>query len=491
MHKDKPGHVNCNVHGLICLSHEETAVIDHPLFRRLRNIHQTGLVREIWPTATHKRFEHSVGTRHMTHLMLESLDHSSVSDSSKLAPFDDVEPGQAVRFHTLETGTKRELVRVALMTALNHDLGHGPLSHVFDGFAPSIELVRGLLRDDRLAVLRPFETSLLRGKNGRLRHEGASCILFAVIWRDLGGEPWVVQAVACALLGEKAGDLIPRELLPWLPFVRDLVASAPIDADRMDYMLRDSKALGVTYGLYEQERILKSILCVRDNGGYRLGWRLSAMQAVRSFVMARFDLFQQVYMHKTLRGIEHMLDAMTRDAAIHGSQLFTSDDLDAFTERYLELSDETFLLELSRMPPDQGRIAALAKDLTHRRLWKRLYDFERDEEGNADRHLAEMQRLYPDASFIVDRMPAGRGNPLKDLDRGAYLMRLDPDGKYRVSAGNRSWLESSPLMRTLHDDERTSTRLYVECADKRITRPMRQRAIALASELREAKPPPE
>lgn len=483
--KEKPRHVHDNVHGLICLTHEEMAVIDHPLFQRLRNIHQTGLVRYIWPTAVHRRFEHSIGTLHMAHRMLEGLEHGSEADASKLASFYDVEPGQAVRYHTLEPNVHRELTRIVRLTALVHDLGHGPLSHVFDGFAPSLELVRDLLKDERLAVLQPFEPALLESKNGRLHHESGSCILFATIWNELGGEPWIVQAVASALLGKPLGMQIHPDLIPWMPFVRDIVASAPIDADRMDYLLRDSRAHGVSYGLYEADRILKSVLCVRANGGYRLGWRLSAIRSIEAFVTSRFNLFAQVYTHKTLRAIEHMLDAMTRDAATHGSQIFDSADLDAFVQRYLDLSDESLLAELSRMPATHGRIAEIAKNLRWRKLWKRLYDYERDESQLVDAHLAGMREAYPDAAFIVDRMPPGRGNPMKDLMRGAYLMRIGPDGKYRVSADNRSWIESSPIMRMLRDEEQSRIRLFVECSDNRLTRPMREHAIALATRLRE------
>lgn len=101
-----------------------------------------------------------------------------------------------------------------------------------------------------------------------------------------------------------------------------------------------------------------------------------------------------------------------------------------------------------------------------------------------------MRALYPGTGFIVDRLPL---KAMKDLDRGSFLMRLDRNGKYAMTDKNRSWIEASPIMRTLRDEERARVRLFAETfADTEgRSKRMRERAVALACELRESGLPPE
>ncbi len=464
-------------------------VITHPLFQRLRRVCQTGLLRYVWPTATHTRFEHSIGVVYMAQMMLNALTHGSKSGSNKLYPLEGGESGHAVRFHELDDETRVELNRLVRLAALVHDLGHGPLSHAFDAFAPNVGDLEKLFDDPRMRPLKPFRAKILDGKRGRVRHEAVSCILFALLWHDLGGASWVPRAVAAVLLEHLSVRRgIPERLWLWLPFVRDIVSSAPIDADRMDYLLRDCRAIGVSYGLYEADRVLKSILCVRVAGGYRLGWRLSGLRAIENFVTSRFNMFAQVYTHKTLRATELMLDAITTEA---GDQtLIDTESLDRFADGYRTLSDERFLEHLSHTWRENSRISELATNLVHRQLWKRVYDFERDELSFVDLHTREMRALYPGTGFIVDRLPL---KAMKDLDRGSFLMRLDRNGKYAMTDKNRSWIEASPIMRTLRDEERARVRLFAETfADTEgRSKRMRERAVALACELRESGLPPE
>jgi len=466
-------------------------VIDHPLFQRMRRINQLGLLHYAWPTATHTRFEHSIGVCHMSQMMLDALLGESGSDAIKLYPLKNAQNGQAVRFHELDKNTREQLTRLTRITALVHDIGHGPLSHSFDSFAPKTDDVEALLDDERLDAIRPLAVHITRGKHGRVRHESVSCILFAKLWHDLGGELWIPQAVAIVLLGDKPGtDAVPENIRPWLSFVRDIVSSAPIDADRMDYLLRDSHALGVSYGLYEPDRILKSILSVHMDGQYRLGWRFSGLRAIESFIVSRFYMFAQCYTHKTYRASTLMLEAIQLEAGRLQLQLVRADTLSALVADYTSLSDESFLATLKSTPvEDAGRLVHLTRNLLNRELWKRLHDFEADEAHLVERVVKEMKRRYPEERFILDRKAL---EAMKDLEHGSYLVRMDRNGKYSL-AEKRSWLEASPIMRTLRDDERSCVRLYMEThgPERSHAKRMREEAIALVCELRETCPIPE
>ena len=77
--------------------------MDMPQFQRLRRIKQLGLISLIYPGATHTRFEHSVGTMNL---------------GSKLS---------------MELGLSDDDVELIRASALLHDIGHGPFSHVSEG----------------------------------------------------------------------------------------------------------------------------------------------------------------------------------------------------------------------------------------------------------------------------------------------------------------------------------------------------------------------
>lgn len=483
--------VKDNVHDHITLTQEEMDVIDHPLFQRLRRIGQNALLHYVWPTATHTRFAHSIGTCHTSQMMLNALMQRSESDANRLYPLREAEHGQAVRYHELDQDSRRALTRLTRLTALVHDLGHGPLSHAFESFAPRVEDIEPLLDDPRLDAIRPLAVHITRGKHGRVRHESISCLLFAKLWNDLGGETWISQAVAIVLLGDHAGtDDVSADLKPWLPFVRDIVASAPVDADRMDYLLRDSRSLGVSYGLYEPDRILKSILCVRADGHYRLGWRLSGLRAIEHFMTSRFFMFAQCYTHKTERSIGLMLKAIRDEASLLGLSLIRTDSLDSLASDYADLSDEFFLRQLEQgKTVGADRLVRLTQNLRSRHLWTRLYDFEADEFHLSEQVLAEMEGRHPGERFILDQVPL---EAMKDLDQGSFLVRPDRNGKLSLTE-KRSWFEASPIMRTLRDEEQSRIRLYVEADERPGGRggKLREETIALMCELREISPKPE
>ncbi|MDQ7814872.1 MAG: hypothetical protein RDU25_03670 [Patescibacteria group bacterium] len=459
--------IHDGLYGLIKLTPEEMGIIDHPLFQRQRSIHQTGLLRYVFPTATNTRFEHCIGVVHMTQSMLDAVSSGSRAASSKLRSRAQAEPGQAIKFHELDAKFKATLQRVARILALVHDLGHGPLSHAYKRFAPKLYDVEPLLDDPRLDPLRPYRAELFQGNGDRISHEAATCLLFAVLWSDNGGddEYWMPSLLAAVMLNARPHADVPEELRPWVPFLRDLISSAPVDADRMDYMLRDSRACGVSYGLYEPNRILKSVLCVRGKGAdlhaYRLGWRMSSLRAIENFVQARFQMFAQIYRHKTLRAIELMMDEITRKAGKSGACVFKTATLDGFVEGYLRMSDESFLKALmeglgSASGGGNGT-AELARRIVARDLWKRLYEFGKNDDDLARHVLDVMSKAYPDERFIVDRQPL---KAMRDLERGAYLLSLDEEGKYACDVNGDSWLEASPIMRTLKEEEESVVRLF-------------------------------
>ncbi|MFA5945765.1 MAG: hypothetical protein WC802_02555 [Patescibacteria group bacterium] len=481
-----------SLHGIVNLTDEEMAVIDHSLFQRMKHIRQTGLLHLVFPSAVHTRFEHSVGTMAMANRILKAVNRESVKIRGKLYALRDAKPGQAVCLADLPPAEYAQIRRVLRLCALVHDLGHGPLSHNFDAFAPSVKDVDRVLDDPRLKAIAPYRNVLIASKSGRVHHETVSVIMFACIWNDVGGDEWMPRVVASVLLGEDALN-VPEELRPWIPFIRDMVSSAPVDADRMDYLLRDSRATGVTCGHYDQHRILKSALCVRDADGadcYRLGWRESGLSAIETFIWGRFQMFRGFYFNKTNRAAELMLQTIGEEATRQGLTPVNMESLDSFTESYLFLGDEMFLglLTGTLRPgfPANERISELARLIQERKLWKRVWAFKARETWLCGPLLEGLQKQYPEIHFIMDRRPL---RAMKDIEKGSYLVGFDAESKYSCSTAESTWFQESAIMCTLRDQEASMVRLYMEVPRSPLvpTRTVRESAIRLANDLIHAK----
>lgn len=459
------------IHGLVRMTMEEHRVMNHPVFQRLRRIKQNGLLDLVFPSATHTRFEHSLGVVFVADAVLQALLFNSLANRDKLHPLSG-DSGQALDLSALPPEQIAPLFRVTRLAALVHDLGHGPLSHSFDEFAPPRSAIAGFLGAPEVAALQPLREVLLRypkhkSHGAPIAHEVISCLLFAAIWHELAArgevrDEWVPLAVACVILGADARpglSSLPAELRRLIPLAGDVIASAPVDADRMDYMERDSRSCGVSYGLFDRGRVLKSALCFRDTqgGALRLGWKLSGLRTIEVFLQARFQLYAQIYYHKTNSAANLMLRTIAARAREVSVDLFADvKDFGALVRRYRELSDEGLLRHLqdaTALPPELRELAAA---LAGRRLWKRVY--EASESLPADYMRSILSRVRPtwERSLLVDTSPL---EATKGLEVGASLLERAADGRYAVHS-KRSWLEHSPILRALHLEEQKIERLY-------------------------------
>jgi HD superfamily phosphohydrolase len=254
------------VHGLVAFESEEDAIVPRLLgateVQRLRRIRQLGLTSLAFPGAEHTRFSHAIGAAHVMQRLvarLRRIDHD-------------------LPFWQRMTS---ERARDAIAAALLHDLGHGPLSHLFE------EAVPGARRHEwwtRRILLDP-DTEVNR-----------------VLSRD---DPSLPARVAELVDG--------RHELPYLA----QTVSGIFDVDRCDYLLRDARATGVTYGDYDLDWLLRSLRFEPAQGGGAPGLAIDGMKgitAIESFLLARLFMFQQVYFHKSTRAAELMIRSIVRRA---------------------------------------------------------------------------------------------------------------------------------------------------------------------------------
>ncbi|MFK0526297.1 HD domain-containing protein [Paenibacillus illinoisensis] len=215
-------------------------LINTPEFQRLRRIRQLGTSYLTFHGAEHSRFSHSLGVYEITRKIISQFERSHYSDWPK------------------------EEKSVALCAALLHDLGHGPFSH-------SIE--------------EAFD----------MNHEDWTC---RIILGDT--EVGAILRRYAPDFPEKVASVIQKTYEK--PIVVNLVTS-PLDADRMDYLLRDAYFTGVNYGTIDLDRILRML---RPYHG-RIVVKESGMHAVEDYLMSRYQMYWQIYFHPVTRSSEIIL----------------------------------------------------------------------------------------------------------------------------------------------------------------------------------------
>jgi len=273
-----PVRIRDPIHGTISIARAEIALVDAPAYQRLRAIKQLGLADLAFPGATHSRYAHGLGTLHVASEMLANATRDFA-----------LEPADALRLRTT--------VRLA---ALFHDLGHPPLSHATEAFMPPVAaLALGKWQvgpSDRRATHEDYTLKLLLDSELTRRF-------------DLGVTPETgvtAEDVACVVAGRTAGRPLVFGGRDFMPLCRQLVSSE-LDADRMDYLLRDSYFTGVPYGRYDHAWILENLLPIEREKAVYLGLDARASFAFEDFLLSRYHMFVSVYYHQVPIGYELML----------------------------------------------------------------------------------------------------------------------------------------------------------------------------------------
>lgn len=211
-----------------------------PEFQRLRRIRQLGMASLAYPGADHSRYSHSLGVMETARLILDHL-----SRQNKIGEWD---------------------CAAALSAALLHDLGHGPFSHVF-------ERVSGV-HHEKLTY------RVILDPDSQIHRQ----------LKDF--DPALPMRVVDLLQGKPAKTYLSDCL------------SSQLDADRLDYLLRDNLMTGSQYGNYDLRWLMQS-MTVASNGRLAVTWK--GVSAVEAYLQARYHMYRNVYFHKVVRAGEGMV----------------------------------------------------------------------------------------------------------------------------------------------------------------------------------------
>jgi len=243
----------------------------------------------------HTRFEHSIGVMHVATLLYDAILRNSTDVLLRL--YGDAEE---------QTWRDRERQKVRL-AALLHDVGHAPFSHASEGLFP----VKG---SDGIGSEKLLFEEMEQKKN-RYKHEDYSVALITLEMRDaienddFNKRNFGIKASEIADLLEGNPDAGPT--LFWKE-----ILSNQLDADRMDYLLRDSHHLGVNYGKYDLHRLASNVCAFEfstDSNEIRVGIGVlkGGIHAAESLIAARYSMFKQVYFHKTRMAFDiHLQNVM-------------------------------------------------------------------------------------------------------------------------------------------------------------------------------------
>lgn len=283
-------YINDPVYGGIALTQMEVEIIDTPIFQRLRGLRQLARVNYVFPGAEHSRYVHSIGVLYIMGLMTDHLLKSQMLDE------DDVVKMRAA--------------------ALLHDIGHYPFSHLGEsvyGYCKDSENAGNILdsedseeKEKPLYVLASSHSKSAHheqlGKYIVVNNEQISGIL-----KKYGLDPLEIGEIFTGERGSR--NNVYTQLL-----------HSSLDADRLDYLLRDSYQTGVKYGLVDLQYLVRLLMVVDnpdtdDNPSLKgndkvLVCNKKGQHVVEHFLMSRYFHYSQVIFHKTNAAFEGMIKSM-------------------------------------------------------------------------------------------------------------------------------------------------------------------------------------
>ena len=302
-------------------------LINSKEMQRLRRIKQLGGTHQVYQSAEHSRFCHSLGVYFIVRKMIFNSEIGDyINDYDKLT---------------------------VMCAALLHDLGHGPFSHCFEeafGFNHEEYTIKIINNDSEVHhILENFEPGFSKKVSSVIAKTHPNKILIQMI-------------------------------------------SSQLDADRMDYLLRDSYFTGTTYGHFDLYRILR-VMKVFNN---KIVYKASGVQAIENYILARYHMYWQVYYHPTSRSYEQLLISIFRrmkDLYLDGYDFGEIRYLEPFLKGkvnvvdYINLDENIVLYYFRFLSEGKDKILA---DLCNRFLNRKLFIYR--DLNNSDEKLKMMAR---------------------------------------------------------------------------------------------------
>ena len=293
--------------------------LDSKEFQRLRRIRQLGGDFQVYPTAEHSRFSHSLGVYEIVRRMVTEVKSLCV----ELTEYEKV---------------------CVMLAGLLHDVGHGPFSHAF-------EHITNHSHEEYTAKIILGNTEL-------------NAILRAV------SEKLPLDIVSI-IQHTHENDILNQ------------IVSGQLDADRMDYLLRDSYFTATSYGQFDLERILRTMRVRKTNEGRKvIVVKYTGIHSVEDYIMARYQMYWQVYYHPVARSYEAVFIQLfnrLKDIFKGDKDYFEDmkvlvpflEESEVSVDEYFKLDENSLLYCCALIQDKEDKIAAdLARRLQNRNLFE-------------------------------------------------------------------------------------------------------------------------
>ena len=314
--------------------------LDSKEFQRLRRIRQLGGDFQVYPTAEHSRFSHSLGVYEIVRRMVTEVK----TLCAELTEYEKV---------------------CVMLAGLLHDVGHGPFSHAF-------EHVTNHSHEEYTAKIILGDTEL-------------NSILRAVSKK-------MPEDIVSIIQHTHENDILNQ------------IVSGQLDADRMDYLLRDSYFTATSYGQFDLERILRTMRVRKTSEGRKvIVVKHTGIHSVEDYIMARYQMYWQVYYHPVARSYEAVFIQLfnrLKDIFKDNKDYFEDmkvlipflEKAEVREEEYFRL-DENSLLYCCALIQDKAD--AIAADLAKRLQNRKLFEYVDYNEEN----LAQIQNMLRDNGY--------------------------------------------------------------------------------------------
>ena len=344
--------------------------LDSKEFQRLRRIRQLGGDFQVYPTAEHSRFSHSLGVYEIVRRMVTEVK----TLCAELTEYEKV---------------------CVMLAGLLHDVGHGPFSHAF-------EHVTNHSHEEYTAKIILGDTEL-------------NSILRAVSKK-------MPEDIVSIIQHTHANDILNQ------------IVSGQLDADRMDYLLRDSYFTATSYGQFDLERILRTMRVRKTSEGRKvIVVKHTGIHSVEDYIMARYQMYWQVYYHPVARSYEAVFIQLfnrLKDIFKDNKDYFEDmkvlipflEKAEVSEEEYFRLDENSLLYCCALIQDKEDVIAAdLAKRLQNRKLFEYV-DYNEE-------NLAQIQNMlrengYDEQYYLrIENIEASVYSPYKG--RKILIEKLD------------------------------------------------------------------
>lgn len=403
------------VHGYISFTTPRAAgektekdLIDTLWMQRLRQIYQLQSARWVYPSAEHSRFQHSLGAMHLAGRFARHL-YPSLKAAAPDCP---------------SANFIEELLRV---TALLHDVGHGPFGHFFDdNYLEQFDLTHEKLGQHIIKTeLAEIIRDIRRSPNGEFAKK----------------EKLDPEQIAF-LIGKGVQPASTVKKQQWLVFLQPLL-SGIYTVDNLDYVMRDAYMCGVAIGAVDIDRLMYYTFFT-DKG---LTLHKSGLTALNMFLNARLYMYTNVYYHRTTRAIDEHLKELFKDTM---GVLFPFNPVENL-KAYLELTDWSLLEAVRKWDGNgEGSTAALGREwaaiLSRDVKWKMAYDV------TLSMKTFEKGKTIINARELVSRIKRHLSPKLKDLQFRVDMASQDPRPVNPLMMGERQIHVFNPSTRKVEKE---------------------------------------